>query len=102
MQCTHLSEKAPRHGLLEPPLLGDEVEEVLAARRPLEDEDVGVGPLVEVQQAHDARHARHLPQQADLQRDALAVVLKERAATLFISELSDDESDVKSKTVGNA
>ena len=72
----HLPEEAARHRLLQPPLLRDEVEEVLAAGRPLQDQDVRVGPLVKVQQADHAGHARHLPQQADLQGDALALVLK--------------------------
>ena len=44
----HLAEEAARHRLLQPPLLRDEVEEVLAAGRPLQDQDVRVGPLVKV------------------------------------------------------
>lgn len=72
----HLLQEAPCHDLLKSSLLGDEVKEVLAAERALQDQDVGVGTLVKVEQANHARDARDFPQEADFERDALAVVLK--------------------------
>ena len=42
---TNLSEKVPRQLLLKHPLLGDEVEEVLAGVGPLHDDDEAVDSL---------------------------------------------------------
>ena len=51
---TNLSEKVSRQLLLEHPLLGDEVEEVLAGVGPLHDDDEAVYPLEVVHQPHHA------------------------------------------------
>ncbi len=79
-----LTEKTPRHRLLQPTLLRDEVEEVLAARRPLQNQDVGVLALVKVEQADHAWDAGHLAQEADLQRDAVPIVLEDEGVQIVI------------------
>ena len=59
----HLPEEVPGHLLLEHPLLGDEVKEVLARGGLLHDVDEGVVALVEVEQADDARDGLDLGEQ---------------------------------------
>ncbi len=72
----HLPEEVPRHVLGQEALAADEVEEIPAGLRALQDEDEGVVVLEHVEQADDARHRGHLAQQRHLQRDAVTARLK--------------------------
>ena len=64
---TYLSKKVSRQLLLEHPLLGDEVEEVLAGVRSLHDDDEAVDSLEVVHQPHHAGAAAQHVKQAHLQ-----------------------------------
>ena len=64
---TNLSEKVPRQLLLKHPLLGDEVEEVLAGVWPLHDDDEAVDPLEVVHQPHHSGAAAQQVKQTHLQ-----------------------------------
>ena len=68
-------EHPPRVGLVERASLGDVVEQVDAARRPLQHEHVPVRVPVVVEQAEDAGHVVDAPQKVNLVRNALPVLL---------------------------
>ena len=77
----HLNEEVLSELLVKAASLRDEVEEVLARLRPLHDDDEGVLALEAVQDLDDVRTPEHLPQEANLERNWVAVDLKR--GTLF-------------------
>ena len=69
----HLAEEISRQLLLQHPLLGDVVEEVLAGGGLLHHVDEGIDAFVEVDQADNARNALYLREQFQLQRNSSTV-----------------------------
>ena len=72
----NLAEEVPRQLLFEHPLLGDEVEEVLAWSGLLHDIDEGVIALVEVDEADDSGYTLDLGQELELQWDSSSIKLQ--------------------------
>ena len=72
----HLNEEVLSELLVEAASFRDEVEEVLARLRPLHDDDEGVLALEAVQDLDDVRTTEHLPQEANFERNWVAVDLK--------------------------
>ena len=72
----HLAEKVAGQLLFQLPVLGDEVEQVLAGGRLVHDVDEAVVALVKVEQADHSGNHLHLGQQLQLQGDSSTVKLK--------------------------
>ena len=62
----YLGEEVSSEPLIEEGLAVDEVEEIFAGLRTLQDQDEGVGTLVEIQELDHSRNGGHLAEKGDL------------------------------------
>ena len=71
-----LPEEPLGHELLQTALVRDVIEEIFTGQGSLQDEDVGIGTLVKVQEPDHPGDGGHLAEEADLQGNGLSVILK--------------------------